>query len=431
HPLRELMMMMLMMMMMMITLRGHVYLSTANTLQAHLTISTSNQSTDPHNLFTKPFPSSNQSTHVRQHTIVHPAALVSAHCRLPNHSSLSTLTNAGSRVSLEHQGEPLSPVRLHHSLGGALRCTHLRHTHIEHLPSLRAPAPKRLDHQRHEGAAGRHQSLVLPKLLLLPPPRSTLRLRVAASTPRHGLDPRVGHGHVEDGPRAALPVLHHHVRPLVRVLHLPEAAGVLHAAQKARLPEQRQPGHRDRVMSSESLVAHWALRRQVEALRVDARPPAHARHLRQHGQVHPQPRQCALPEVLRLQPLLGSLRHARQPRSAFSAARVESQLAVSIQSCSQLQMAPRTPLLAEPMLQSAGASHHLRDRGAQLFLLFLLLLLLSVPVSTPHPPHALLVLSQALCDAEPRGLEAASSTPSWNRVKICLRLARQPTTDAT
>src|SRR5690606_9962312 len=226
HPLRELMMMMLMMMMMMITLRGHVYLSTANTLQAHLTISTSNQSTDFHNLFTKPFPSSNQSTHVRQHTIVHPAALISAHCRLPNHSSLSTLTNAGSRVSLEHQGEPLSPVRLHHSLGGALRCTHLLHTHIEHLPSLRAPAPERLDHQRHEGAVGRHQSLVLPQLLLMDEPRDWVFFQTVFSNAYNSIHRSAG-GRARALPAdAAVAAGHLHATLFVVVRHPRSSRGV-------------------------------------------------------------------------------------------------------------------------------------------------------------------------------------------------------------
>src|SRR5690606_4589611 len=119
------------------------------------------------------------------------------------------------------------------------------------------------------------------------------------------------------------PVLHHNVSPLVRVRHLAEAAWVLHATQEACLSQQSHSGHRDSIMSSESLVAYWALRCQVEALRVNGPTPAHTRHTSEHGQLHPKPRQCSLLEVLWFQFLLWGLRYTGEPSTAFATARVQ------------------------------------------------------------------------------------------------------------
>jgi hypothetical protein len=54
-----------------------------------------------------------------------------------------------------------------------------------------------------------------------------------------------------------------------------------------------------------------------------------------HGQVPPTNlTSTPLLEILRLQSLLRGLRRTRQPRSALGTARVEPQLAMSIQPCS-------------------------------------------------------------------------------------------------
>src|SRR3546814_13151938 len=54
-------------------------------------------------------------THIRKHSIVHPAALIPRNCRLTNHCTLCPLTNTGCSVPLQNQSKDRKSTRLNSS----------------------------------------------------------------------------------------------------------------------------------------------------------------------------------------------------------------------------------------------------------------------------------------------------------------------------
>src|SRR3546814_21201192 len=81
-------------------------------------------------------------TDIRKHSIVHPAALIPRNCRLTNHCTLCSLTNAGCSVPLQNQSKALPPVCLHSGLQSSLRCAQLHHhfsTHSSNISRARGP----------------------------------------------------------------------------------------------------------------------------------------------------------------------------------------------------------------------------------------------------------------------------------------------------
>src|SRR3546814_18093718 len=89
-------------------------------------------------------------THIRKHSIVHPAALIPRNCRLTNNCTLCSLTNTGCSVPLQNQSKALPPVCLHSGLRSHLRCAQLLPTLIKYLPSSRSPSANPLYHQCHK-----------------------------------------------------------------------------------------------------------------------------------------------------------------------------------------------------------------------------------------------------------------------------------------
>src|SRR3546814_7256919 len=121
-------------------------------------------------------------TDIRKHSIVHPAALIPRNCRLTNHCTLCSLTNAGCNVPLQNQSKALPPVCLHSGLRSSLRCAQLLHTLIKYLSSSRSPSAKRFHHQWHKHTVCMHHCLVLPDLLRLTRPRREPRIRISTAT---------------------------------------------------------------------------------------------------------------------------------------------------------------------------------------------------------------------------------------------------------
>src|SRR3546814_697311 len=187
-------------------------------------------------------------THIRKHSIVHPAALIPRNCRLTNHCTLCSLTNTGCSVPLQNQSKALPPVCLQWT---------------SELPSLRTTSPRT------------HQiSLELEVPICqtsLPPMAQTRYLqaplpRTSGSSPNHATSHRTQdsdfHCHASNSGstgesqtrRGSLGHDPASSPQLVRILHLSKAAWVFHPTQKPCLSQHSHPGHRDRIMSSKSLV---------------------------------------------------------------------------------------------------------------------------------------------------------------------------------
>src|SRR3546814_20565415 len=60
-------------------------------------------------------------THIRKHSIVHLAALITRNCRLTNHCTLCSLTNTRCSVPLQNQVKAMPPVCLPSGLRRSLR----------------------------------------------------------------------------------------------------------------------------------------------------------------------------------------------------------------------------------------------------------------------------------------------------------------------